>query len=361
MRDPYSLFVGKVAKQHIWKSGNSYVTPIPTEWISDKMGNARSIEVYKTQIDHWTMVLSVKENPLVESPRRYESKDKDSPLKFESEVFGAYMKGDELFTAHIPINHTKTRNSLNTIPSRLFGAGLDENDSENYALTFKDSEKTAFKPRLEDARKRIEEMYQNNHSALLSFPQLEKFQEQKVLIDTHEKWLDKLSFYMKRLLNKSLFDMELFSRIQIGSRQHMLSYDTIVNNIERIGDLHKEINMTIARTYKRYKDRRRKQVSLKPFAEYLDVSHRMVKSAFDIVLEKESKLALDFNTKFDEELGLEYTEGIYGLEQLKKLVNHIETNPEYTRFLSILQSRIWGLKGNDLNIIEAKLNIAKLR
>ncbi len=361
MKDPFYAPMGEIREQKVWKSGTSYVTPIPPLWVERNLKRKNigksSLPVYAANLDENTMILSISETPLEEELQSYESKEDDHPLDLTAYVYGAYMKGERGVYVTIPLNHVNTLNALNAMPSKLIGIDLQEQNAEKTYLKFNDDEKPEIKERLSSAYNRINEMYESNKKALDKFPDEKELLKNQCLVDRGENWLDKMSFYMKRLFNRSLFDMKLFNELDIGTRQNILYYDSIVSNTERIGDLHKEISMTIKRLsdiQKKEKDK----LDLAPMSEYLTASHTIVTTAFDLLGDKIKKTP-KIDAELIDELGIEYIPGLYEKNKAENMVQYVSEGKKYARLLSILQSRIWGLKGNASNIIEAKLNMRK--
>ncbi|MCW3985330.1 MAG: hypothetical protein NWE91_02835 [Candidatus Bathyarchaeota archaeon] len=353
-------------KRSIWKSGSSYVVPLPPKWlrrIIDRRMDIRrieDIEVYLHEIDKSTVRISVKEEQELEIPS-FPCVD-DDPVKIETWVYGAYMMGYDEVKLLVPLEFEKTREIIDRVPSLLYGTHcyISDEDASRFSLRFNDEiikEKNIMTV-LEKCSNKISQMYEKNYSSIESFPNETTIKEATMLINTYEPELDKTSFRMKRLLNKSLFDPMLFRELGLVVRKHIILYSTIVDNVERIGDLHQEISVVLNQL-KDLEVETHSGLSLKPLLKYLRVSHESVDLAFKILqMEKITETLEPRHSMVDEETNIGYIPGRYEKEDARKLAKYIDKCPsECIRFLTLLTSKIWGIRGNAYNAIEAKLNM----
>lgn len=270
------------------------------------------------------------------------------------------MEGKDIVELSIPLKHENSRKMIDRIPSLLYGATKYASDVEKFTFEFDDNviKNKSILYLLEECRKKISQMYQKNYSSLKSFPDKSDLNEAKMLIDAFEPELDKTSFYLKRLLNKSLFDPKLFNELGLSNRKHMVPYCTVVSNIERIGDLHEEISR-ILHQFREVYIRHRLNLKLEPIQRYLSVCHQSVDDAFSILkIDEVNKMLASRHDSLDVETGIGYIPGTYEVEEARDLAKYIDASPSISiRFLTLLQSRIWGIRGNSLNVIEAKLNM----
>lgn len=352
-------------ERSIWKSGSSYVVPLPPKWLRRikkrrmDVGSIEDIKVHIQEIDDSTIRLTIKEQEL-EVPS-YSCVD-DDPVKIETWIYGAYMMGYDEVQLLVPLKHEKTRKIISRVPSLLYGTycHISDEDASRYSLEFNDGiikEKNILIV-LEQCSNKISQMYKKNYSSIECFPDETTIKEANMLISTYEPELDKTSFRMKRLLNKSLFDPRLFEELGLSNRKHIILYSTIVDNVERIGDLHQEISV-ILNQLKDLENKSHSNISLKLTLKYLDASHESVDSAFQILqADKITETLAPRHSLIDEETNMGYIPGIYEKEDACKLAKYIDECPiEYIRFLTLLTSKIWGIRGNASNIIESKLNM----
>lgn len=342
----------------VWKAGNSYQTTIPTKWVEEY---ATSIQKERTyEIDK---VLLGKPPLLIISPpyKRDTQRILKTPIVPKDEIdlkmkiVNAYLEAYDV----IDIDLKEHPEFATMLDSYIRGGTLVRPLENNmFRLTFS----YGYGVSVDDILYTIRDALRGLHSAvaknLAAFPSnSHEIEETAKLIEGNEATLDGTAFYFKRQLNLALSYPEVCLEMGIDDFRDFIYYDRVIENFERIGDLHFQAMGLLKKMLVEASRSPFELPALRPFREYYEETYETVLDALQARRDREKRLRV-----IKGRMGGWETYGSL-LKRRQEVINFIEENdkrPAVVRYLTRLDEIIWGIPGAASNVCEAFDNIDRL-
>ncbi len=278
----------------------------------------------------------------------------EDPIRLVTAIFARYMNGYDAINITIPINAKESKKVLKELVKELYGATIKARSATHYTLTFSDEPEMQLSTVISTVKKLNQDLRLSNLNAYESFPNKGELQTIHDTIEVMEDELDKLSFYVKRQINRSLMDPEVYERIGMQDRRDAVHYSTVLANSERIGDLQNEISSMLLYIASQRKAHI-KIVDISALKNYYNYCSSFVDEAFKAFEDLEAARRLvDSETKTDKNTGLEYRHPILPLERRKNVIHNIlNQKTKFIQHLLLLEGKAWALIGSSTNIAEA--------
>ncbi|MEM3713307.1 MAG: hypothetical protein ABIM42_06775 [candidate division WOR-3 bacterium] len=340
----------------IFKSGNSYLTTIPVDWVKKlKPIEKDKYEIKKVIIGDLIFISKAEEKSQEKIPTYEIGSDVLEPLgkaEIKMKFVTAFLKGKN--EIDIKVNSENARNFVEKdLSNYLPYVSIHKIERDKFRLSF---ERLLYGLSIRDiidsmVRKALEEQYKILIKTFEEFPNIHDDSSEND-IKIYEKTLDGVGFYIKHQLNLALLNPELLSKLGVEYPQGVIYYITIISNLERIGDLNRDISEKLREIVN---DREVLKPTLNELKNYYEEAYKVV---FDAL-----------NSQTYKEIGLKVIAGKIAnwetddYEKLnkarKEVLNWIfqQKSNKLIWYLSMISDYIGGIMGAASNICEAFYNM----
>lgn len=279
--------------------------------------------------------------------------ESDDPVDLETAIFAAYMRGYDSLSVKVPKDAMNSISRIRELVLELHGMSLRSDSSTSFTITFSDPMEGNFNAIVSRAHRLIREAYKENFSLITSDERGKVANPTLVRVSNLEDDMDKLSFYFKRLANKTLLSYKVYQESGLRDKRDIMNYITIMTASERIGDIEKEICQTLVEIIKK------NPIDLGGLADYYTQVHALLDRAYRSVRDGSEVTELLGAKKRLGEGGMpEFYENILPFEVAGKVYEIAQSHPDLHDELMSISSKLFGLIGIATNIAEASRNIS---
>jgi hypothetical protein len=342
-------------RPRVVRFNDNYFLPLPRGWaqnVTDNYGGDFEAQIINDR-------LIVTPSSLIQSPIVGEVQVGDiGEGMMRNLILAMYMKGYDsvmLKTIRTPY----VAELITELSSHLYGFSFKRTSSREGIVTMSDAGfEQRFNALISRVTKFTMEMGVITADSFMSFPSMKNIKENYEEVKELEEELDRVSFYAKRLASKALIDPNILVTSGMNDPRNSTHLLTIISNVERVGDLNREM-VRILRRLSINSKRPDKDMLMMSLAELYSSCNSLVVDACR-AYHDQGKLERLLNAKktFDEESGIETFDIISDQRQIeiKSLVQESQQAYEYMN----LEGKIWALVGHATNIAEAVFNISSL-
>lgn len=338
-----------MSERQIYTSGGSKVLAVPPDWanrIGQLYGNKAVIRRYGDLLlispagEYWKHRIIT-----------FDVKDHNYMVQ---RLRSSYLVGAEEVVLNVSSNDRSINNRLRSLQRELYGIDFRSQSSTEILVTFK-QDPLGIEELLDLEFNLYQTMQRQNLNELRKFPNIDDNLAEMII--NYETDLNATSFRAKRALSRAMYDPELFLTLGLEHPADITPYEKVENNLERLGDLQKNIASEIAKL--RQTSHNLTSLSLEDLIRSYDDAINLVVKAFRERSDLQEIISVIYLKNVSEESKYVNWYDKLALDILKQIQprksdkNKIQAISRTLRSLGKIESMITGMRGNATNISEA--------